>query len=211
MSRHPFILVLAILLAMVAMPRRLFAQSGPKPERFEVSFAIGASLGDGGTALASTLELDVPVSSRFAVGVEAAHARSLDFALDLCPPPLVCIRGGRLPVTGRTVALIPHVKFEVLPRSRVRLSLQGGVGGGHVRQRWVDAAFTPGIEFTRSSLTAALSLGATTTVDVSNRVTVGVDIRSLQVFDEHSPDSRFIQPSGTLRTVRVAARTGWRF
>jgi hypothetical protein len=71
------------------------------------SLTAGASFGDGETAAALSAAMRFRLSDRLGIEVELAHARKLDFTLDLCPPPLVCVRGGNLPVTGRTISLIP--------------------------------------------------------------------------------------------------------
>jgi hypothetical protein len=202
------------LLCSAAEPLR--AQSHENPGR-RASFTAGASFGDGETALASSLALDFRLTRRLGLEFELAHARKLDFTLDLCPAPLVCVRGGRLPVTGRTVSLVPHVVLELLPAAR-RLGAYAlaGLGGGHVRQRYFTGPpltnpFTEPVELTRSKVTAALSIGGGAAVKISSRLAVGADVRSLQVFDDKAKTDRFIMPSGVLSTVRVGTRVSWQF
>jgi hypothetical protein len=70
---------------------------------------------------------------------------------------------------------------------------------------------TEPVELTRSKVTAALSIGGGAEVQISSRLAVGADVRSLHVFDENAKADRFIMPSGVLRTLRVGTRVGWRF
>ena len=180
----------------------------------EASFAAGASLRDGGSALALTAALGFRFSPRVGAVVEIAHARKLDFTLDVCPPPLVCVLGGRVPVTGRNVSMIPHVAIQLLPTSRrLHVYAQAGVGVGHVRQRYFfGPPFSRNIaERTRSNLTPALSFGGGAAMRISRRIAVGGDVRSLHLLDDAPTPERFITPSGTLSTLRVGSRVSWRF
>lgn len=204
------------LVALAIVPA-LRAQSCEEPVR-RASFMAGASFGDGETALALSAGLGFPLSPRLGVEFELAYARKLDFALDLCPAPRVCVLGGLLPVTGRTVSLVPHLVIELLPVSRrLRAYAQAGVGAGHVRQRYFvgPRPFTSGsaepVEFTRSNLTLAFSFGGGATVHISRRLAVGADVRSLHLRDEEAKADRFIMPSGTLSTLRVGSRVSWQF
>ena len=119
--------------------------------------------------------------------------------------------GGQLPVTGRTVTLVPHLVLELLPRSsRLRVYAQAGIGAGHVRQRYTFT-FGPPVEFTRSNLTAALSAGGGLAFRIVPRLTVGADVRSLHVLDDEANPDQFITPSGVLSTIRVGCRVSWEF
>jgi opacity protein-like surface antigen len=179
------------------------------------SFTLGASFGDGGTALASTIGLGFAVSSRLGAGVELSHARKLDFTIDLCPAPRVCVVGGRLPVTGRALSLVPHLTVQLMPASsRMQLYALAGAGLGHIRQRYflVPPSFDGDRpEFTRSKLTSALSFGAGVTVAVTQRLAAGIDLRSLRLGDDEGEEARFITPAGWISTVRLGARIAWRF
>ena len=192
----------------------LWAQERREHER-TASFTLGASFNDGGTALASTIGLGGAFSSRLGVDVELSHARKLDFTIDLCPPPRVCVIGGRLPVTGRTLSLVPHLTVQLMPVSnRVQFYALGGAGLGHVRQRYflVPPSFDGDrSEFTRSQLTPALSFGAGATFAVTRRLAAGVDLRSLHLEDDEGEEAGFITPAGWISTVRVGARIVWRF
>lgn len=196
----------------------LHAQTQNEPTR-RASFMAGASLGDGEPALALSAGLGWTLSPRIAFEFELAYARKLDFTLDLCPAPRVCVRGGRLPVTGRTVSLVPQLVFDLRPHARVRPYLQAGLGAGHLRQRYFDpplgtAGASPGttsLEYTRSNLTLALAAGGGVAVSLSRRFTIGADIRSLTIIDDKSPPDRFITPSGALHTVRIGSRVSCRF
>ena len=195
--------------------RPLAAQSREKPDT-RASFAAGASFGDGGTALALSAGLRFGFPTRFGLEVEAAYARKLDFTIDLCPAPRICVLGGQLPVTGRTVSLVPHLAFELLPPSgAIRAYVVAGVGAGHVRQRYFGSVSAGSgaerVEFTRSSLTLALSFGGGATVQVSRRLAIGADVRSLHLLDEAANLERFITPSGALSTLRVGSRVSWQF
>ncbi len=191
---------------------------GPE-ERYgrRASLMSGASAGDGGTALALTAALGFRLADRVGVEFELTYARKLDFAIDLCPPPRVCIIGGQVPVTGRTVSLLPQVTFELLPASsRLRAYAQAGAGAGHLRQRyWFPGPSkgSPGaVEFTRSSLSIAVAYGGGFAVRVSRRLAVGGDVRWLHVLDDEPPPSEWrITPSGTLSSVRAGLRSTWRF
>lgn len=202
--------VLAVWLATVIAA----GAQGLEQRRRAASFTAGASLGDGETALALSAGIDLRLSHRVGLAIEADYARSLDFTFDLCPPPLVCVRGGQFPVTGRTVSLVPHLVFELLPSARrVRAYAQAGVGAGHVRQRYfLDAVPGPeAVEFTRSSTALALSIGGGVSMKVSRRLDVGIDVRSLHLLDNDAEAERFITPAGAPDTLRVGARIRWRF
>ena len=190
------------------------AQERREPRR-NASFTLGASFGDGNTALASTVSLGVGWSTRLGVEVELSHARKLDFAIDLCPPPRVCVIGGQLPVTGRTLSLVPHLTVQLVPASaRVQLYALAGAGLGHIRQRYflVPSSFDEDRpEFTRSKLTPAVSFGAGATFDVTRRFAAGVDVRSLHLEDDEGEEARFITPAGWISTVRVGGRLVWKF
>jgi hypothetical protein len=193
----------------------LDAQSRAEPDN-HASVTAGASFGDGGTALALSAGLRFGFSTRVGLEVEAAYARKLDFTLDLCPAPRVCVLGGRLPVTGRTVSLVPHLALELLPPSRaVQAYVVAGAGAGHVRQRYFSfisaGSGAERVELTRSSLTLALSFGGGATVQVSRRLAIGADVRSLHLLDEAANPDRFITPSGALSTLRVGSRVSWQF
>jgi hypothetical protein len=195
--------------------RPLGAQSREEPGT-HAFLTAGASFGDGETALALSTGLRFGFSSRVGLEVEAAYARKLDFTLDLCPAPRVCVLGGQLPVTGRTVSLIPHLALELLPPSRaIRAYVEAGVGAGHVRQRYFSSVSAGSgaerVELTRSSLTLALSFGGGATVQVSRRLAIGADVRSLHLLDEAANLARFITPSGALSTLRVGSRVSWQF
>ena len=202
-----------LLALLIASATAAAAQGAAPAHRREIGFAAGAAAGDGGAALASALDLAVSLSPRLGIAVEFAHARKLDFTLDLCPPPRLCIRGGRLPVTGRTVSLVPHLRTELLgARHQVRVHVQAGIGAGHVRQRWFDSPSPQSpIEYTRSSLTTALSLGGGIVLPVSDRVSIGAELRSLHLFDKDATPDRAIEPAGRLGTLRVGGRVSWRF
>jgi hypothetical protein len=181
------------------------------------SFAAGGSFGDGDAALALSAGLAFRLVRRVWMDVELAYARKLDFTLDLCPPPRLCVLGGQVPVTGRTVSLVPHLVVDLLPEPR-RLGayVQFGAGAGHVRQRYFSGLPFPGglsqrVELTRSSLTIAVSFGGGATVQLSRRLGVGIDVRSLHLRDDPASVERFIVPSGTLSTLRVGSRVSWRF
>lgn len=204
----------AIAAAALAAPAAVRAQGPDQEYRRDVSFSAGGSFGDGDAALASSAGLGLRIAPRVGLDVELAYARRLDFTLDLCPPPLVCVRGGRLPVTGRTVSLVPHLAIDLPgPPSRLRVYILGGVGAGHVRQRYVDTLLYPveRRESTRSSLVAAVSFGGGAAVKISRRLAVGADVRSLHLLDEEAPPQRFIVPAGTLGTVRANVRVSWLF
>jgi hypothetical protein len=67
------------------------------------------------------------------------------------------------------------------------------------------------VELTRSSLVVATSFGGGATFQISRRLAVGADVRSLQLFDDEATADRFITPSGVLSTLRVGSRVSWRF
>jgi hypothetical protein len=127
------------------------------------------------------------------------------------------VLGGQVPVTGRTVSLVPQLVVDVLPESRrLRAYVQFGVGAGHVRQRYFSGLpftdeLSERVELTRSSLTIAVSFGGGATVQLSRRLGVGIDVRSLHLRDDPASVERFIVPSGTLSTLRVGSRVSWRF
>jgi opacity protein-like surface antigen len=206
--------VLVCLGLVLGAPAILWAQERRGPVG-NASFTLGASFGDGGTALASTIGLGVGWFSRVGVDVELSHARKLDFTIDLCPSPRVCVIGGQLPVTGRTLSLVPHLTVQLTPAStRVRVYALAGVGLGHIRQRYflVPSSFDGDRpEFTRSNLTPAVSFGGGATFDVTRRLAAGVDLRSLRLRDDEGELARFITPAGWITTVRVGARIVWRF
>ena len=203
-------------LASLAMAPPLRAQNREGPDR-RASFIAGASMGDGGTALALSAELGFRFSGRLALEFELAYARKLDFTLERCPAPLVCIVGGQVPVTGRTVSLVPHLLIELLPVSgRLHAYAQAGAGAGHVRQRYffgppLNSSVGEPPEFTRSNLVVALSFGGGAIVQISPRLALGADVRSLHLLDEEAAPDRFIVPSGTLSTLRVGSRISWQF
>src|SRR3989337_1608888 len=103
------ILSVAVVSAVSLMLTRPLAAQGREKPDTRASFSAGASFGDGGTAVALSAGLRFGFSTRFGLEVEAAYARKLDFTIDLCPAPRICVLGGQLPVTGRTVSLIPHL------------------------------------------------------------------------------------------------------
>jgi hypothetical protein len=206
--------VAAALLSLTFAPA-LRAQSRDDRVR-QASFTAGASFGDGEAAPALSTGMRFGLSERVGLEIEFAHTRTLDFTLDLCPAPLVCVRGGKLPVTGRTISLIPHVVIQLLPVSRrIRAYALAGAGAGHVRQRYFTTPPTDrgegGVELTRSSLTLAISFGGGASVPVSRRFAVGVDVRSLHLFDNEATIGQFITPAGTLSTLRVGSRVSYEF
>jgi hypothetical protein len=212
--RRPRVNAVVCLTTLMAATTHVSAQDRRGVER-SASFTAGASFGDGGTALASAIGVGIRWSSRIGADVELSHARRLDFSLELCPPPRVCVIGGRVPVTGRTVSLVSHLSVDLLPASRrLRLYALAGAGAGHVRQRYflVPSVFggeRP--ELTRSSLTMAISFGGGAAFSPARRFAVGIDVRSLHLFDDHGEEARFIAPAGTLSTVRLGARAVWKF
>jgi hypothetical protein len=205
------VLCLTVALAGTATIR---AQGRREPLR-HASFTLGASFGDGNTALASTIAFGAAWMSRVGFDVELSHARKLDFEIELCPPPRVCVIGGQLPVTGRTVSLVPHLTIQLMPASaRVQLYTLAGAGLGHIRQRYFLAPASVDAdrpEFTRSKLAPAVSFGGGATFDVTRRLAAGVDLRSLHLEDDAGEEARFITPAGWISTVRVGARIVWRF
>jgi hypothetical protein len=48
-------------------------------------------------------------------------------------------------------------------------------------------------------------------VQVSRRLAVGADVRSLHLLDEAANPGRFITPAGALSTLRVGSRVSWQF
>jgi opacity protein-like surface antigen len=205
---------LAVVLAILTLPLPLNAQTADTPAG-HASFTAGASFGDGNTALALTAGLGYRLTSRVGVDVELAHAGKLDFTVDLCPPPRVCVIGGTFPVTGWTLSLVPHVTFDILPPSQsLRVYLVAGAGMGHVRQRYFLGPLPFGgnrVEYTRSNLTPATSFGAGATVAIAPRLSLGVDVRSLFLFDDRAESDPFITPAGRLSTLRVGSRVSWAF
>jgi opacity protein-like surface antigen len=184
------------------------------------SGTAGFSFGDGGVTPSFGAALGSYWPARH-VGVEfeLAYSRHLEFTIDLCPPPLVCVLGGQFPVKGRTLSLIPHLVVEAGPWERVRPYVVGGIGMAHLRQRYtvgsrdarqMETLVMP-VEFTRSKRALALSAGAGVDVSVSRRLALGVDVRSRHLFDEDPRLERFIVPSGTLSTIRVGLHTSWMF
>lgn len=214
-SRYRLVPITGLLVALAAATH-VHAQTG-EPLRRTASFMAGTSSGDGGTKLALSAALGGRLRSRLGLEVELAYARALDFTLDLCPPPLLCIIGGRIPVTGRTVSLVPQATFDLLPPGRrVRAFVQGGFGAGHVRQRYFEGLpsvpqTADRVERTRSSLTAAWSFGGGATARVSRHLSIGVEVRSLHLEDDPSSLDQFITPAGTLSTFRVGSRVEWGF
>lgn len=212
-SRPIAVSISVVSLVSLAIAPPLRAENREAPGR-RASFTAGASLGDGETALALSLGLGFRWSDRLGLEFELAYARKLDFTLDLCPAPRVCAIGGQVPVTGRTVSLIPHLLFELLPVSRrLRAYAHMGVGAGHVRQRYFFGPPLTGepVEFTRSQPAAAFSFGGGVTVRISRRLAMGADVRSLHLLDEEATADRFIRPSGALNTLRVGSRISWQF
>lgn len=215
---RPVVAIVAFLslVVMAIAPATARAQGQEEAGR-RASFTAGASLGDGETALALTAGLGFRLSARVALEFELAYARRLDFTLDLCPAPAVCVRGGELPVTGRTLSLVPHLAVDLLPAThRVRAYALAGVGVGHVRQRYFDPPLSRGdvtrLEYTRSNLTPAVSFGGGVAVQIAaRRVAVGVDVRSLYLLDDEPTTDRFITPSGALGTLRIGSRVSWAF
>ena len=206
---------LLILAQPVTAQSRAPATSREDGLRPDVSFTAGASFGDGGEALTWAAGTGFRFLPRVGMDIELAHAQTLDFTIDLCPPPRVCVIGGRLPVTGRTLSLVPHLAIELLPRpGRVRAYVVAGAGAGHIQQRY---AVVPGligtkhVEFTRSNLTAALSFGGGAALQVTRRFAIGADVRSLHLFDDAVDQDRHITPAGALTTARVGARLSWSF
>jgi hypothetical protein len=199
----------------MVVPASARAQERAPDRSREASFTTGASFGDGGTSLALTAALGFLFSARVGIEFEAMYARKLDFTLDLCPPPRVCVVGGQLPVTGRSVSLVPELTLDLFPRTRrVRAYVRAGAGAGHVRQRWwfpAPPAVNPrAIEFTRSSLVAAFASGAGIGARLSSRFGLDAGVRWLVLFDEAGTGDS-ITPSGRLRSVRAGLRVSWRF
>jgi len=203
--------MMAVAVVWLAVAAPVGAQTREELDR-RASFIGGASFGDGETAPALSAALGFWFSPRIGLEFELAHARKLDFTLDLCPAPLVCVRGGQFPVIGRSVSLVPHVVFELLPGSqRLRAYAQAGVGAGHVRQRYFVGPSASTAESTRSNVVMAFSFGGGVTVPLSRRLEIGADVRSLHLLDEEATPARFITPDGLLRTLRVGARVSLRF
>jgi hypothetical protein len=93
--------------------------------------------------------------------------------------------------------------------------VQTGIGWGHLRQRYflrpVPASGEAPIELTRSKPTIAWSCGGGATLPVTTRLSIGADVRVLQLLDEEAGAERFITPAGALTTVRIGVRAGWGF
>lgn len=215
MSRSVAVTVAFVSLVTLAIAPLARAQARQEAET-RATFTAGASLGDGETALALSVGLGVRLSVLLGLEFELAYARKLDFTLALCPAPAVCVRGGQLSVTGRTLSLVPHVTIDLLPGSRrLRAYTLAGVGAGHVRQRYFDPPLTSGdtrpVEFTRSNLTVAVSFGGGVAVQISRRVAVGADVRSLHLLDEEASTEHFMMPSSALSTLRIGSRVSWAF
>ena len=124
-----------LLLVLAGAP--LHAQGGDESRKHaaRASFTTGASFGDGETALGLAAALGFRVGDRLGLEFELAHARKLDFTIDLCPPPRVCVIGGQLPVTGRTVTLVPP-----RPGTSAPVIQAAGVRTGGHRRRACPAA-----------------------------------------------------------------------
>jgi opacity protein-like surface antigen len=216
MLRPIAVSISVVLVVSLAIARPLRAQNREEPGR-RVSLTAGASFGDGETALAVSAGLGFRFSARLGLELELAYARKLDFTLDLCPAPRICVLGGQLPVTGRSVSLVPHLVMELLPMSpRLRAYVQAGAGAAHVRQRYfsgplVTDSFVQPTEFTRSNMAVAFSFGGGATVQFSRRLAAGADVRSLHLLDEEATADRLITPSGALSTLRVGSRITWQF
>jgi opacity protein-like surface antigen len=202
------LLVVVCIFVLLVTPS-LWAQ-GTDPSRGRASGTAGWSLGDGGTAPSFGLALGYWPTRRVGVEFELAYAKNLEFTIDRCPPPLVCILGGQLPVKGRTLSLIPQLVVEPTAWERFHPYVLAGVGFAHLRQRYtVNAAVAS--EFTRSKKALALSVGAGVDVRVTRRLRLGLDIRSRQLFDEEPELNRYIVPAGTLSTVRIGSHATWKF
>jgi hypothetical protein len=192
------------------------AQSGSQPSARAWFFA-GGSVGDGGPALALSAGLGLQVDSRVSVEFELAYARRLKFVLERCPPPLVCVLAEELPVTGRTLALVPQVLVELVGHPRaVRAYLTAGAGAGHVRQRYfvgpsASSSFVEPAEFTRSKIVPTVAFGGGAEIAIARRLAWGVDVRSLQFFDETLVGELSIVPSGRLTALRLGTHVAWRF
>ncbi len=202
-------------MCVLALASPIYAQSAERPGR-EASFTAGTSFGDGETALALTAALAFDATARFGWGFEIAYARKLDFTLDLCPAPRVCVIGGQLPVTGRTVSLMPFLSMDLSPATwRLQTYVHGGIGVGHLRQRYFLGPPLTGsdapVEFTRSKVAVAWSYGGGAIMPITSRLALGADVRVLQLHDEEPSHERFITPSGLISTLRVGMRASWRF
>lgn len=213
-----------------AQPASAQQASASELPRREASAIVGASFGDGETAPALSAALGFRITRLVGVEFELAYARKLDFTLDLCPAPLVCVLGGQVPVTGRTVSLVPHLLFE-LPTggSRVHPHAVAGLGVTHLRQWHLAPAGVAGaaggaagssvgsatnvvpVEFKRSELALTLSFGGGVAVDLSRRFTLGAEVRAVRLFGEEASPDRFIVPAGTMTMVRVGSRVSYRF
>jgi opacity protein-like surface antigen len=188
---------------------------GSRTSHGRASGTAGASFGAGGIAPSFGLALSYWPSRRVGIEFELAYSRNLEFTLDLCPAPLVCILGGQLPVEGRSLSLVPHLVLEPTTWERVHPYAVAGVGLAHLRQRYTVGSVTDTLvvptEFTRSKRALALSIGAGVEVQVTRRFALGVDVRSRHLFDEEARLDRFIIPAGTLNTLRVGSHASWQF
>ena len=212
--------IVVLTICALATARLLFAQSSTEP-RGRASGTAGVSLGDGGLTPSFGAALSYWPIRHVGIEFELAYSRNLEFTIDLCPAPLVCILGGRLPAKGRSLSLIPHLVVEPRPWGRVRPYALAGVGLAHLRQRYtlgagatdrqrVDTLVVP-VELTRSKKALALSVGGGLDVRISRRLGLGIDVRSRHLFDEDARLERFIVPAGRLSTVRVGSHASWVF
>ena len=125
--------VATCVLLMVLAGAPLHAQSGDESRKHaaRASFTTGASFGDGETALGLAAALGFRVGDRLGLEFELAHARKLDFTIDLCPPPRVCVIGGQLARHG------PHRDARPPPRPGTSAPVIQAAGvrtGGHRRR-----------------------------------------------------------------------------
>jgi hypothetical protein len=99
-DRKPMSRPVAVTVAFVSLVTLTIAPLARAQARQEAetraTFTAGASLGDGETALALSAGLGFRLSVHLGLEFELAYARKLDFTLDLCPAPAVCVRGGQL-------------------------------------------------------------------------------------------------------------------
>lgn len=212
-----FVALIAFVALLHAAPPAAAEQSPDDGLYREASFTAGASFGDGDTALAMSGALGFGLLPRLAIELELAYGRRLDFTLDYEPPPDTGMVGGQVPVTGRTVSLVPHVRVELGPvRGPLRVYAVAGIGAGQVRQRYVIGPATvqgagSAVEFTRSNVVGALSFGGGMSVALTRRLLLGADVRSLHLFDDEAAVEQRILPAGHLVTLRAGARVSWRF
>ena len=209
-------------LALMLLAQPVYAQRQDDMLRWQAAGTAGASFGDGETAPDFGAALSYWPTRRLGIEFELTYQRKLDFTIDLCPPPRVCILGGEFPVTGRTVSLLTNLVVPLHVGGRVQPYVLAGVGATHLRQRYVvgnpsSSSGPPAeiiavpFELTRSKKALALAFGGGVEVRLSRRLGLGADVRSLHVFDEESSPERFIQPSGLLNMIRVGSRVTWRF